>query len=216
MSKNPLTSLEVMQIGPVIPVLVINDVNHAVPLARALIAGGVRVLEVTLRTSCALESIAQIAEEVPEAILGAGTITNAGQYSEAESAGAKFIISPGVTDSLLNQAHSSAVPLLPGICTVSELMMGKEAGINAFKFFPAEANGGIQALKAVGGPFADVCFCPTGGITPDNALSYLALPNVVCVGGSWLATAADLNAGRFERITELARLASTLCDNSGS
>lgn len=207
MNKQTLTALEVMQTGPVIPVLVINNVDHAVPLARALLSGGVRVLEVTLRTPCALEAISRIAAEVPEAILGAGTVTNPQQFREAESAGARFIISPGVTDSLLNCAHSTSVPLLPGISTVSELMAGKEAGLNEFKFFPAEANGGVQALKAVGGPFSGVRFCPTGGITPANALSYLALPNVICVGGSWLATYAALEAGRYEEITRLARAA---------
>lgn len=204
MNNSQLSALQVLQTGPVIPVLVIDHADRAVPLARALLQGGVRVLEVTLRTACALEAISKIAKEVPEAIIGAGTVTNIQQFNEAEAAGAKFIISPGLTDSLLNYASRSDVPFIPGVSTVSELMRGKDAGLNAFKFFPAEANGGTQALKALASPFPSVSFCPTGGITPQNARHYLALPNVVCVGGSWLATAQDLRENNYQRITALA------------
>lgn len=210
MNNSQLSALQVSQTGPVIPVLVIDNAEQAVPLARALLEGGVRVLEVTLRTVCALEAISRIAKEVPEAMIGAGTVTNIQQFNEAEAAGAKFIISPGLTDSLLNYASGSDVPLIPGISTVSELMMGKDAGLNEFKFFPAEANGGTQALKALVSPFPSVRFCPTGGITPQNAGHYLALPNVVCVGGSWLATAQDLRENNYQRITALARATAEL------
>lgn len=210
MREAQITALEVMQTGPVIPVLVIEKVSQAVPLARALIAGGIKVLEVTLRTECALDAIAKIAEQVPEAIIGAGTVISPSQFRDVEAAGAKFVISPGVTDSLLRHAETSGMPFIPGISTVSELMLGMERGLTAFKFFPAEASGGVQAIKAVAGPFSTVRFCPTGGITPTNASQYLALPNVVCVGGSWLATPLMLREENFEAITQLALQTSLL------
>lgn len=205
MSKVQLTALNVMQQGPVIPVLVIEKVSQAVPLARALLAGGITVLEVTLRTDCALDAIAQIAEHVPEAIIGAGTVITNQQFREVEAAGAKFVISPGITDALLRHAVSRGIPFIPGISTVSELMLGMEMGLKEFKFFPAEANGGVQALNAVAGPFSAVRFCPTGGITAANARSYLDLPNVVCVGGSWLATLQMLRDENYAAITQLAQ-----------
>lgn len=152
MSQTQLTALQVMQQGPVIPVLVIDKVSQAVPLAKALLAGGVRVLEVTLRTDCAVEAISRIAEEVPDAIIGAGTVLSPRQFREVEAAGAQFVISPGVTDALLHYAVDSRIPFIPGISTVSELMQGIDRELKAFKFFPAEANGGVQALKAVAGP----------------------------------------------------------------
>ncbi|WP_313667137.1 bifunctional 4-hydroxy-2-oxoglutarate aldolase/2-dehydro-3-deoxy-phosphogluconate aldolase [Atlantibacter sp.] len=210
MREVQLTALQVMQSGPVIPVLVIEKVSQAVPLARALLAGGIKVLEVTLRTNCALDAIAQIAEQVPEAIIGAGTVISNHQFREVEAAGAKFVISPGVTDSLLRHAATREIPLIPGISTVSELMQGMDMGLTEFKFFPAEANGGVQAIKAVAGPFSAVRFCPTGGITPANARDYLALPNVVCVGGSWLATPQMLSEGDFDAIRQSAQHATNL------
>lgn len=208
MSKNwKVTSEEVFSQGPVVPVLVIQDVSHAVPLAKALIAGGIRVLEVTLRTDAAIEAIRQIATHVPEAMIGAGTVTNEKQLKQVEEAGAKFAISPGLTTSLLEAGNRSTVSLIPGISSISELMKGLDLGYSHFKFFPAEASGGIKALKSIGGPFPDVMFCPTGGIGPNNYLDYLALPNVKCAGGSWLAPDDAVEAGDWDRITDLAKQA---------
>lgn len=175
---------QILTAGPVVPVIVINKLEHAVPLAKALVAGGVRVLEVTLRTACAMDAIRAIAQEVPEAIIGAGTVINPQQLREVTEAGAQFAISPGLTDELLNAATAGSIPLIPGISTVSELMLGMDYGLREFKFFPAEANGGVKALQAIGGPFPQVRFCPTGGISPDNYRSYLALKSVLCIGGS--------------------------------
>ena len=174
--KNWKTSAEqILTAGPVVPVIVINKLEQAVPLAKALVAGGVRVLEVTLRTACGLEAIRAIAKEVPEAIIGAGTVINPQQLREVTEAGAQFAISPGLTDALLQAATAGSIPLIPGISTVSELMLGMDYGLREFKFFPAEANGGVKALQAIGGPFPQVRFCPTGGITPNNYRDYLAL-----------------------------------------
>lgn len=204
--KNWQVSAEqILTQGPVVPVIVINKLEHAVPMAKALVAGGVKVLEVTLRTECALEAIRLIAKEVPDAIIGAGTVINEKQFEEVVRAGAQFVISPGLTDSLLKAAVAGSVPLIPGISTVSELMLGMSYGLNAFKFFPAEANGGVKALQAIAGPFAQVRFCPTGGITPDNYRDYLALKSVLCIGGSWLVPADALETGDYDRITRLAR-----------
>jgi len=174
--KNWKTSAEqILTSGPVVPVIVINKLEHAVPLAKALVAGGVRVLEVTLRTACAVEAIKAIAKEVPDAIIGAGTVLNPEQLAEVTAAGAQFAISPGLTEPLLKAANAGPIPLIPGISTVSELMLGLDAGLREFKFFPAEANGGVKALQAIAGPFPQVRFCPTGGITPNNYRDYLAL-----------------------------------------
>ncbi len=203
--KNWKTSAEqILTSGPVVPVIVINKLEHAVPLAKALVAGGVRVLEVTLRTACAIDAIKAIAKEVPEAILGAGTVLNPEQLAEVTAAGAQFAISPGLTDSLLKAANEGTIPLIPGISTVSELMLGLDAGLREFKFFPAEANGGVKALQAIAGPFPQVRFCPTGGITPGNYRDYLALKSVLCIGGSWLVPADALESGDYDRITQLA------------
>lgn len=203
--KNWKTSAEqILTSGPVVPVIVINKLEHAVPLAKALVAGGVRVLEVTLRTACAIDAIKAIAKEVPEAILGAGTVLNPEQLAEVTAAGAQFAISPGLTDSLLKAANRGTIPLIPGISTVSELMLGLDAGLREFKFFPAEANGGVKALQAIAGPFPQVRFCPTGGITPGNYRDYLALKSVLCIGGSWLVPADALESGDYDRITQLA------------
>lgn len=204
--KNWKVSAEqILTSGPVVPVIVINELEHAVPLAKALVAGGVKVLEVTLRTGCALEAIRAIAREVPEAIIGAGTVINPQQLDEVISAGAQFAISPGLTAPLLKAATDGPIPLIPGISTVSELMLGMDYGLREFKFFPAEANGGVKALQAIAGPFPQVRFCPTGGITPNNYRDYLALKSVLCIGGSWLVPADALAQGDYGRITELAR-----------
>ncbi len=204
--KNWKTSAEqILTSGPVVPVIVINKLEHAVPLAKALVAGGVRVLEVTLRTACAMDAIKAIAKEVPDAIIGAGTVLNAAQLAEVTAAGAQFAISPGLTEDLLKAANAGSIPLIPGISTVSELMLGLDAGLREFKFFPAEANGGVKALQAIAGPFPQVRFCPTGGITPNNYRDYLALKSVLCIGGSWLVPADALESGDYARITDLAR-----------
>jgi len=204
--KNWKTSAEqILTSGPVVPVIVINKLEHAVPLAKALVAGGVRVLEVTLRTACAVEAIKAIAKEVPDAIIGAGTVLNPEQLAEVTAAGAQFAISPGLTEPLLKAANAGPIPLIPGISTVSELMLGLDSGLREFKFFPAEANGGVKALQAIAGPFPQVRFCPTGGITPNNYRDYLALKSVLCIGGSWLVPADALESGDYARITKLAQ-----------
>ena len=196
---------EVFAQGPVVPVLVIKDVEHAVPLAKALMDGGINVLEVTLRTDVAIEVIRRIATELPEAMIGAGTVTNEQQLKQVEEAGAKFAISPGLTTSLLEAGKRSSVALIPGVSSISELMQGLDLGYTNLKFFPAEASGGIKALKSIGGPFPDVKFCPTGGIGPNNYLDYLALPNVKCAGGSWLAPEDAMVNGDWDKITQLAK-----------
>jgi 2-dehydro-3-deoxyphosphogluconate aldolase/(4S)-4-hydroxy-2-oxoglutarate aldolase len=208
MSKNwKLSPEQVFSAGPVVPVLVIKKVEHAVPLAKALIAGGISVLEVTLRTDAALESIKVIAEQVPDALIGAGTVTNAAQLKQVEEAGALFAISPGMTSDLLRAGKESSIALIPGVSSTSELMNGSDFGYTHLKFFPAEASGGIKALKAISGPFPDVVFCPTGGISPNNYLDYLALLNVRCAGGSWLAPDDAVESGDWQRITDLAKAA---------
>jgi 2-dehydro-3-deoxyphosphogluconate aldolase/(4S)-4-hydroxy-2-oxoglutarate aldolase len=187
----------------VVPVLTIERLEDAVPLARALVAGGVRVLEVTLRTPVAIEAAKAIMAEVPEAIVGIGTILNEGDLARAEALGAKFGISPGSTPDLLKAAAASALPLAPGIATASELMLALAHGFGLVKFFPAEQAGGIKALRALAGPFPDVRFCPTGGIGEANAASWLSEPNVVAVGGSWLCPAADIRSGNWAGITAI-------------
>ena len=191
-----------LQSARVIPVLAIERLEHAVPLARALVAGGVRVLEVTLRTPVAVDAARAIMAEVPEAVVGIGTVLNAGDLARAEAIGAAFAISPGVTADLL-KAAASALPLAPGIATASELMLALSHGFDTVKFFPAEQSGGIKALRALGGPFPDVRFCPTGGIGEANAAAWLAEPNVLAVGGSWLCPAADIRAGNWSGITAI-------------
>lgn len=204
MNDQMLSAQSVLNAGPVVPVIVIRELHQAVPLARALVAGGIRVLEVTLRTECAIEAIRAIAEEVPEAIVGAGTVINPEQLKAVTDAGAQFAISPGLTESLLQAADQGSIPLIPGIATVSELMAGIAYGLKNFKFFLAEANGGVKALKAISGPFLDIRFCPTGGISLNNYQDYLALSSVACVGGSWLVPEDALCGGDYDRITALA------------
>ena len=187
----------------IIPVLTIERLEDAVPLAKALVAGGVRTLEITLRTPVAIESAKAIMAHVPEAVVGIGTILNADDLARAEGIGARFGISPGATPDLLKAAAASALPFAPGIATASELMLALAHGFNLVKFFPAEQSGGIKALRALAGPFPDVRFCPTGGIGEANAASWLAEPNVVAVGGSWLCPAADVRSGNWAGITAI-------------
>ncbi len=206
----PLTALQVMQDAPVIPVIVLNDVAHAVPMARALLAGGIRMLEVTLRTPQALACIEAIAKAVPEAVVGAGTVRSKADAQAAANAGARFAVSPGYTSAVGQACRDAGLALLPGVATGSEIMRSQEDGFTALKFFPALQAGGPALLKAWSGPFFDVKFCPTGGVTPDNAAQFLALPNVVCVGGSWLVPSEALAQGDWARITQLARAAKNL------
>lgn len=198
---------EVLSLAPVVPVLTIEDADHAVPLARALVAGGLYALEVTLRTPAGLESIRRIAAEVAEAVPGVGTVTSREQRAAAAQAGARFAVSPGLID---GEGPEGPIPLLPGIATATELMWGVKHGFSCFKLFPANVVGGVAALKAFAGPFPDARFCPTGGIDAGNAPDYLALPNVACVGGSWVAPADAVRAGDWARITELAKAAAKL------
>ena len=200
-----LTALQVMQDAPVIPVIVLNDVAHAVPMARALVAGGVRMLEVTLRTAQALACMEAIARDVPEAVLGAGTVRSAADAQAAAMAGARFAVSPGYTHGIGQACRDLGLPLLPGVATGSEILLCQEDGLSELKFFPAMQAGGVAMLKAFSGPFGEVKFCPTGGVTLANAPEFLALPNVVCVGGSWLVPADAVAAGDWARITRLAR-----------
>lgn len=194
----------------VIPVLTIERLEDAVPLARALVAGGVRVLEVTLRTPVAIPAAKAIIADVPEAVVGIGTILNGDDLARAEAVGAKFGISPGATPELLRAAAASALPFAPGIATASELMQALAHGFNLAKFFPAEQSGGIKALRALAGPFPDTRFCPTGGIGEANAAAWLAEPNVVAVGGSWLCPAVDIRSGNWGGITAMCNRAMKL------
>jgi 2-dehydro-3-deoxyphosphogluconate aldolase/(4S)-4-hydroxy-2-oxoglutarate aldolase len=204
-TNSKLSALQVMQDAPVIPVIVLNDVAHAVPMARALVAGGIRMLEVTLRTPQALACIEAIAKEVPEAVVGAGTVRTRADAQAAAMAGARFAVSPGYTSAVGQACRDAGLALLPGVATGSEIMMAQEEGFTELKFFPALQAGGAAMLKAWGGPFFDVKFCPTGGVTLHNAADFLALPNVVCVGGSWLVPVDALAQGDWARITQLAR-----------
>lgn len=205
-----LTALQVMQDAPVIPVIVLSDVAHAVPLARALVDGGIRMLEVTLRTPQALDCIEAIAREVPQAVAGAGTVRNGADVQAAQRAGARFLVSPGYTAALGQAARAAGLPLLPGVATGSEIMAALDDGHTELKFFPALQAGGTAMLKAWAGPFGEVRFCPTGGITPQNARDFLALPNVACVGGSWLVPADALARQDWAAITRLAAEAAQL------
>ena len=200
----------ILALGPVIPVIVIERAEDAVPLARALVAGGVLALEVTLRTPDALEAIRRIAGEVPDAVVGAGTVLSPEQVQAAEQAGARFFVSPGLTTTVVEAATAAGPPLLPGVASASDIMRGLDVGLDRFKFFPANIAGGVPALNALAGPFADCRFCPTGGVSPENARDYLSLPNVVCVGGSWLVPREAVAAADWGRIEALARAASAL------
>ena len=194
----------------VVPVIVIKDLGHAVPLAKALVEGGLNVLEITLRSPVALEAIRTISGEVEGALVGAGTVINAEQFVDAADAGAKFVVSPGLTEEVVRASRDHLLPLLPGVATASEIMHGLSLGLKTFKFFPAENVGGAAAIKALGGPFPQVSFCPTGGVSAKNLQTYLSLPNVICAGGSWMVP-SDLNeADAFARATAMAREARSL------
>jgi len=201
---------EIVALSPVIPVLIINEIEHAVPLARALAAGGLRVLEVTLRTAVAIPAIEAMRNAVPEAIVGVGTLTRPVDFAAADRAGAQFGVTPGLTPELAAAARGARFPLLPGIMTPTELIAARNLGYEVLKLFPAEQAGGVAMLKALGSPFPDVSFCPTGGITRASAPDYLALKNVACVGGSWVAPAAMLARGDWAGIEALARDAARL------
>jgi len=201
---------EIVGLGPVIPVLTVSDLAHAVPLARALVAGGLRVLEITLRTPVALASIEAVRKAVPDAIIGAGTLTRAVDFAAADRVGAQFGVTPGLTPDLAAAARGARFPLLPGVMTPSELIAARAAGFNVVKLFPAHQAGGIAILQALGATFPDVLFCPTGGVTRATAPDYLALANVLSVGGSWVAPSAMLSAGDWSGIELLARDAASL------
>jgi 2-dehydro-3-deoxyphosphogluconate aldolase/(4S)-4-hydroxy-2-oxoglutarate aldolase len=202
--------VNVLDLSPVVPVVVLEDRAHAVPLARALLAGGVPVIEVTLRSDAALDAVRAIAAEVPGMVVGAGTVCSAAQAEAAVAAGAQFLVSPGSTDGLLDALADQSVPFLAGVATPSEMLRLLERGIAEAKLFPASAVGGTALLKAVAGPLPQLRFCPTGGISPASAPEFLALPNVGCVGGSWLAPADALAAGDWGRVTALAAEAAKL------
>ena len=199
-----------MRLSPVIPVLTVTRLEHAAPLAQALVRGGIRVLEVTLRTPCALDAITEMREAAPGAVVGAGTLTRAEDFVAAQRAGAQFAVTPGLTPDLMFGAGQTRLPLLPGVMTPTELIAARAAGFRACKLFPAQQAGGVGMLKALAGPFPDVVFCPTGGITRVNALEFLAQANVLCVGGSWLAPRELVEACNWGAIEELALDASSL------
>ncbi|MGL2521967.1 bifunctional 4-hydroxy-2-oxoglutarate aldolase/2-dehydro-3-deoxy-phosphogluconate aldolase [Helicobacter pylori] len=199
--------IEILQISPIVPVVVIENIKDAVPLAQSLIEGGIPIIEVTLRSSCALEAIELIAKNVPKMCVGAGTILNLTQLEQAQNRGAEFLISPGLTIKLLEHAKKKDMPLIPGVSSSSEVMQALELGYNALKFFPAEYCGGVKLLNAFNGPFKGVKFCPTGGISADNMRSYLALENVVCVGGSWLTPKDLVQNKEWDKITEICKRA---------
>ncbi|MGL2756983.1 bifunctional 4-hydroxy-2-oxoglutarate aldolase/2-dehydro-3-deoxy-phosphogluconate aldolase [Helicobacter pylori] len=203
-------TIEVLQISPIVPVVVIEDLNDAVPLAQSLIEGGIPIIEVTLRSSCALEAIELIAKNVPKMHVGAGTILNPTQLEQAQNRGAEFLISPGLTIKLLEHAKKKDMPLIPGVSSSSEVMQALELGYNALKFFPAEYCGGVKLLNAFNGPFKGVKFCPTGGISADNMRSYLNLENVLCVGGSWLTPKDLIQNKEWDKITEICKRALAL------
>ncbi|QND12522.1 2-dehydro-3-deoxy-phosphogluconate aldolase [Rhizobium leguminosarum] len=202
--------LSILKLQPVVPVLIVDDAKSAVPLARALVAGGLKAIEITMRTPAALEAVRAVAAEVEGAEVGAGTILNVAHWEAAVAAGSKFIVSPGTTQELLDAAADSDVPLLPGAATASEVMALREEGYQVLKFFPAEQAGGAAYLKALSSPLAGTLFCPTGGISLKNANDYLSLPNVICVGGSWVAPKELVAAGDWAAITKLAAEAAAL------
>ncbi|MFE4666769.1 bifunctional 4-hydroxy-2-oxoglutarate aldolase/2-dehydro-3-deoxy-phosphogluconate aldolase [Streptomyces sp. NPDC056716] len=206
----------VLDLAPVLPVVVVDDPSAAVPLARALVAGGLPAIEVTLRTPGALDAVRAIAAEVPEAVVGAGTVINPAQAEDAVAAGARFLVSPGWTDVLLASMRGSGVPFLPGVSTTSEVVALLERGVTEMKFFPAQAAGGTAYLKSLYGPLPQARFCPTGGIAAATAPGYLALPNVACVGGSWMLPKDAVAAGDWDQVTSLAREAAGLLSAGGT
>ncbi|MET7284806.1 bifunctional 4-hydroxy-2-oxoglutarate aldolase/2-dehydro-3-deoxy-phosphogluconate aldolase [Streptomyces sp. NPDC005573] len=206
----------VLDLAPVVPVVVVSDAADAVPLARALVAGGLPAIEVTLRTPAALDAIRAVADEVPEAVVGAGTVITPEQVRDCVAAGARFLVSPGWTETLLAAMRGSGVPFLPGVSTTSEVVALLERGVREMKFFPAQAAGGTAYLRSLAGPLPQARFCPTGGIGPANARDYLSLPNVGCVGGSWMVPADAVAVRDWARIEELARSAAGLRDAGGT
>jgi 2-dehydro-3-deoxyphosphogluconate aldolase/(4S)-4-hydroxy-2-oxoglutarate aldolase len=209
-ASHVLTSSALLDLSPVVPVVVVEDAGAAVPLARALVAGGVRVIEITLRSEAAVPAIQRVAAEVPEIVVGAGTVTSAAQVVAVQRAGARFVVTPGSPSGLVDAVLDSGLPLLAGASTVTEMMRLADRGLTAMKLFPAEASGGVRYLAAVAGPLPDLRFCPTGGITAASAPDYLALRNVGCVGGSWLTPVEAVRAGDWARVTHLAREAQAL------
>ena len=201
---------ELLGLAPVIPVITIERVEDAVPLARALVSGGLRLLEITLRTEAGRDAAAAVVAEVPDAVVGIGTVLTPQDLARSRELGARFALSPGATPALLDAAAESDLPFMPGVATASELMMALARGFDTVKFFPAVPAGGTAALKALAGPFPQARFCPTGGVSEENAADWLALPNVVVVGGSWLTPAGEIRAGAWDRITERARRATAL------
>ncbi|MDX3927717.1 MAG: 2-dehydro-3-deoxy-phosphogluconate aldolase [Shinella sp.] len=210
MSEKSEKLLSVLKLQPVVPVLIVENAASAVPLARALVAGGLKAIEITMRTPAALDAIRAVAAEVEGAVAGAGTILNAQHFDQAVAAGSQFIVSPGTTPGLLDAAKGSPVPLLPGAATASEVMALREKGYDVLKFFPAEQAGGAAYLKSLSSPLAGTLFCPTGGISLSNAMDYLSLPNVVCIGGSWVAPKDLVARGDWAGITRLAAEAAAL------
>jgi 2-dehydro-3-deoxyphosphogluconate aldolase/(4S)-4-hydroxy-2-oxoglutarate aldolase len=202
-----------VQQSPVIPVITINRLEDAVPMARALVNGGLNMLEITLRTKYGLEAIAAIKQAIPEAVVGVGTVVAAAQVEQVLKAGAEFIVTPGSTEALLQALIASNTPFLPGVSSLSEILMGYEKGIRRFKFFPAEVSGGVKALQAFAGPLPDIRFCPTGGVRPENLQNYLATTNVMAVGGTWLTTDDLVREKNWAQIEQLARQAAHLCQN---
>lgn len=209
------SAASLLDYAPVVPVVVVSDASDAVPLARALVAGGLPAIEVTLRTPAALDAIRAIADAVPDAVVGAGTVLTPEQVDDCVGAGARFLVSPGWTDALLGAMRGSGVPFLPGVSTTSEVVALLERGVREMKFFPAQAAGGTAYLRSLAGPLPQARFCPTGGIGPETAPEYLSLPNVGCVGGSWMIPAEAVTAGDWGRIEELARSAAGLGGNAG-
>jgi 2-dehydro-3-deoxyphosphogluconate aldolase/(4S)-4-hydroxy-2-oxoglutarate aldolase len=204
-SEKSMEFRENLKATRIVPVIVIKELGHAVPLAKALVEGGLDILEITLRTGAALDAIKAISAEVPGAVVGAGTVINRQQFDSAAAAGARFVVSPGLTDEVAQASRDRGVPILPGVATASDIMRGLGLGLETFKFFPAETSGGAPAIKALGGPFPQISFCPTGGISTKNLSSYLSLPNVIAAGGSWMIP-SDLNqADAFARATQMAR-----------
>lgn len=206
----PAAAVSVLDLAPVLPVVVVRDAADAVPLARALVAGGLPAIEVTLRTPAALDAVREIAAAVPEAVVGTGTVIAPQQVAACVAAGARFLVGPGWTDALLAAMRASGLPCLPGVSTASEVVALLERGVREMKFFPAQAAGGTAYLRSLAGPLPQARFCPTGGVGPDNAAEYLALPNVGCVGGSWMVPAEAVAARDWARIEDLARTASAL------
>lgn len=205
-----MTIAEICRLAPVVPVLIVDDLTQAAPLARALVAGGLRALEITMRTPVALDAMRAMADAAPEGVVGAGTLRTPADVTAAVAAGARFGVSPGFSPAVLDAADAAGLPMLPGVATPTEAMAAAERGLDILKFFPAEANGGIPVLKAWASPLEGLHFCPTGGIGPRNAADYLALPNVICVGGSWVAPNRMIEAGDWDQITALSRAASEI------